>query len=476
MTAKHVLIVDDEGDIRELLVLTLMRMGVEAVAARNCAEAYARLNERAFDLCLTDMRLPDGDGLAVLAHIAANYGNTPVAVITAYGSTDNAVSALKAGAFDYISKPIQLKQLRDVITSALNLPKSIADRGDRGRRGAGIDRAGGNGALLGAAVGAAASAVATGPQLLGESAPIQRARDMIAKLARSQAPVHIAGESGTGKEVAARLIHSGSARREAPFVAVNCGAIPENLMESEFFGYRKGAFTGADADKEGFLHAAGGGTLFLDEVGDLPLPMQVKLLRVIQEKKVRKVGDTAEVAVDFRIISATHKNLSEKVAAGEFRQDLFYRLNVIELKMPSLREIPEDIPLMVKLVLERIAQLSGAVQPGLGDDALQALKGYDYPGNVRELENILERAMALCDGKLIRAADLYLTEEGAASGTAAALSGERTIPLHEYLDRIEREQIQKALELTRFNKTAAAKVLGITFRSLRYRLDRLGIE
>ena len=430
MTAKHVLIVDDEGDIRELLVLTLMRMGVEAVAARNCAEAYARLNERAFDLCLTDMRLPDGDGLAVLAHIAANYGNTPVAVITAYGSTDNAVSALKAGAFDYISKPIQLKQLRDVITSALNLPKSIADRGDRGRRGAGIDRAGGNGALLGAAVGAAASAVATGPQLLGESAPIQRARDMIAKLARSQAPVHIAGESGTGKEVAARLIHSGSARREAPFVAVNCGAIPENLMESEFFGYRKGAFTGADADKEGFLHAAGGGTLFLDEVGDLPLPMQVKLLRVIQEKKVRKVGDTAEVAVDFRIISATHKNLSEKVAAGEFRQDLFYRLNVIELKMPSLREIPEDIPLMVKLVLERIAQLSGAVQPGLGDDALQVLKGYDYPGNVRELENILERAMALCDGKLIRAADLYLTEEGAASGTAAALSGERTIPLH----------------------------------------------
>ncbi len=477
MTAKHVLIVDDEADIRELLVLTLMRMGVEAVAARNCEEAFTRLNERAFDLCLTDMRLPDGDGLAVLAHIAANYGNTPVAVITAYGSTDNAVSALKAGAFDYISKPIQLKQLRDVITSALNLPKPIADRGERGKRGAGVDRAGASGSGVSATGGAGASiTIGAEPRLLGESAPMQRARDMIAKLARSQAPVHIAGESGTGKEVAARLIHSGSARREAPFVAVNCGAIPENLMESEFFGYRKGAFTGADADKEGFLHAAGGGTLFLDEVGDLPLPMQVKLLRVIQEKKVRKVGDTAEVAIDFRIISATHKNLAEKVAAGEFRQDLFYRLNVIELKMPSLREIPEDIPLMVKLVLERIAQLSGAEQPGLGDDALQALKGYDYPGNVRELENILERAMALCDGKLIRAADLYLTEEGAASGTAAALSGERTIPLHEYLDRIEREQIQKALELTRFNKTAAAKVLGITFRSLRYRLDRLGIE
>ena len=475
MTTKHVLIVDDEADIRELLVLTLMRMGVEAVAARSCEEAYLRLNERTFDLCLTDMRLPDGDGLAVLAHIAANHGNTPVAVITAFGSTDNAVSALKAGAFDYISKPIQLKQLRDVINSALNLPKTVADRGERARRGAGSDRMAATG---GAPAGNGATEIAqTGPQLLGESAPIQRAREMIAKLARSQAPVYIAGESGTGKEVAARLIHSGSARRDAPFVPVNCGAIPENLMESEFFGYRKGAFTGADTDKEGFLHAAAGGTLFLDEVGDLPLAMQVKLLRVIQEKKVRKVGDTAEIAIDFRIISATHKNLAEKVAAGEFRQDLFYRLNVIELKMPSLREIPEDVPLMVKLVLERLAQQSGTAQPSLGEDALRALKGYDYPGNVRELENILERAMALCDGKRIQAVDLYLTEESIAPGSAASmLSGERTLPLHEYLDQIEREQIQKALELTRFNKTAAAKVLGITFRSLRYRLDRLGID
>ena len=481
MTTKHVLIVDDEADIRELLVLTLMRMGVEAEAARNCEEAFARLKERSFDLCLTDMRLPDGDGLAVLAHIAANHGNTPVAVITAYGSTDNAVSALKAGAFDYISKPIQLRQLREVITSALNLPMPVAERGDRGRRSVGGERGSTNGtAALGIASqasGATNPLQGSGPRLLGESAPIQRARDMIAKLARSQAPVYIAGESGTGKEVAARLIHSGSARRNAPFVAVNCGAIPENLMESEFFGYRKGAFTGADADKEGFLHAADGGTLFLDEVGDLPLLMQVKLLRVIQEKKVRKLGDTAELAVDFRIISATHKNLAEKVAAGEFRQDLFYRLNVIELKMPSLREIPEDIPLMVKLVLERIAQQSGITLPELGEDAKRALKGYDYPGNVRELENILERAMALCDGKQICEADLYLTEEPAAPGSAASMmSGERTLPLHEYLDQIEREQILKALELTRFNKTAAAKVLGITFRSLRYRLDRLGIE
>ncbi len=476
MTAKHVLIVDDEADIRELLVLTLMRMGVEAEAARNCEEAYARLSERSYDLCLTDMRLPDGDGLAVLSYIAANHGNTPVAVITAFGSTDNAVAALKAGAFDYISKPIQLKQLREVITSALNLPKQAGDRAERGRRNAPAEKPGGAAASARDSE-ADTTGPAAGPRLLGESAPIQRAREMIGKLARSQAPVYITGESGTGKEVAARLIHSGSARRDAPFVAVNCGAIPENLMESEFFGYRKGAFTGADADRDGFLHAADGGTLFLDEVGDLPLAMQVKLLRVIQEKKVRKLGDTAEGVVDFRIISATHKNLNDKVTAGEFRQDLFYRLNVIELKMPSLREIPEDIPLMVGKMLERLAQQSGMAQPELGDDAMRALKGYDYPGNVRELENILERALALCDGKRIGESDLYLTEEHGATGSSSVQqSGERTLPLHEYLDQIEREQILKALEQTRFNKTAAAKVLGITFRSLRYRLDRLGIE
>jgi two-component system response regulator PilR (NtrC family) len=472
MKAKHVLIVDDESDIRELIVLTLMRMGVESVTASSCEEAYVRLAEQSFDLCLTDMRLPDGDGLGILTHIAANFGNTPVAVITAYGSTDNAVAALKAGAFDYLSKPIQLKQLREVITSALNLPKPA---NERQRRGSAADR-GTDAASAMAGDSGAHRAIGTS-RLLGESAPMQKARDMIAKLARSQAPVHIAGESGSGKEVAARLIHDGSARREAPFVAVNCGAIPENLMESEFFGYRKGAFTGADNDKDGFLHAADGGTLFLDEVGDLPLVMQVKLLRVIQDKKVRKLGDTAEVPVDFRIISATHKNLAEKVAAGEFRQDLFYRLNVIELKMPSLREIPEDIPLMVEQMLSRLAQQAGIKLPELSSEARTALAGYDYPGNVRELENILERALALCDGKLIREADLHLREEEASDAAASSsLSGDRTMPLHEYLDRIEREQIMKALEQTRFNKTAAAKVLGITFRSLRYRLDRLGIE
>jgi len=467
MTAKHVLIVDDEADIRELLVLTLMRMGIEADTAATCEHAFARLAERSYDLCLTDMRLPDGDGLTVLEHIAAHHGNTPVAVITAYGSTENAVAALKAGAFDYISKPIQLKPLREVITSALNLPKHAAERTRKPVTA--VDKLQANNA--------AAALANIGPRLLGESALIAKARDMISKLARSQAPVYIAGESGSGKEVAARLIHSGSARRDAEFVAVNCGAIPENLMESEFFGYKKGAFTGADSDKDGYLHAADGGTLFLDEVGDLPLLMQVKLLRVIQEKKVRKLGETIEVPIDFRIISATHKNLADKVAASEFRQDLFYRLNVIELKMPSLREIPEDIPLMVTQVLERLAAQVRMPVPELTKNALNALMDYDYPGNVRELENILERSLALCDGKVIHEADLYLTEARDTTGSGAAnLSGERTLPLHEYLDQIERQQIMKALESTRFNKTAAAKVLGITFRSLRYRLDRLGIE
>jgi two-component system response regulator PilR (NtrC family) len=463
---KRVLVVDDEADIRELVVLTLMRMGIEADSADTCAHAMSRLAERSYDLCLTDMRLPDGDGLMVLSHIAEKYGNTPVAVITAFGSTENAVAALKAGAFDYLAKPIQLKQLREVVTSALNLPRP-ADR--QQKKTTVPDRL-----KASATTGGFPAQVYT--RLLGDSAPISRAREMITKLARSQAPVYITGESGTGKEVAARLMHEDSARREAQFVAVNCGAIPENLMESEFFGYRRGAFTGAETDRDGFLQAADGGTLFLDEVGDLPLLMQVKLLRVIQEKKVRRVGDTVEKAIDFRIISATHKNLGEKVQAGEFRQDLFYRLNVIELKMPSLREIPEDIPLMVASIVARLSQQAGVALPTLAEDAQQALADYDYPGNVRELENILERAMALCDGNTIRKQDLYLTENGNEGSAESITLGERNLPLHEYLDKIEREQIMKALEQTRYNKTQAAKLLGITFRSLRYRLDRLGIE
>ncbi len=456
MSTKAVLVVDDESDIRELLVVTLSRMGVDAEGASSVAEAKQALERRAFDLALTDMRLPDGEGLDVLRHIAEHYGNTPVAVITAYGSTENAVAALKAGAFDYLSKPIKLEQLRPLVMSALKLPKHPQSRR--------------------VAVGETAQPGA--PQLIGESAPIQRAREMIAKLARSQAPVYITGESGTGKEVAARLIHAGSARADAPFIAVNCGAIPENLMESEFFGYRKGAFTGAEADRAGYLHAAQKGTLFLDEVGDLPLAMQVKLLRVIQEKKFRRLGDTVEEAVDMRIISATHRSLSEQVSAGEFRQDLFYRLNVIEMRMPALREIPDDIAPMVAKLVERLARQNALAPPTITEEALLALRRYDFPGNVRELENILERALALCSDNSVRESDLYLTQV-APKDKAVALDGAlgtRGLPLHDFLDQVEREVIQKALETTRFNKTAAAKLLGITFRSLRYRLDRLGID
>ncbi|HXZ48633.1 MAG TPA: sigma-54 dependent transcriptional regulator [Usitatibacter sp.] len=456
MNRKAVLVVDDEADIRELLVLTLSRMGVDAEAVSTVRDAGEALKARSFDLCLTDMRLPDGEGLDVLRHIAENYGNTPVAVITAFGSTENAVAALKAGAFDYLAKPIKLEQLRPLVMSALKLPRPVQAR----RASIGETAAPGT------------------PRLLGESAPIARAREMIAKLARSQAPVYITGESGTGKEVAARLIHMGSSRAEAPFVAVNCGAIPENLMESEFFGYRKGAFTGADNDKIGYVQAAERGTLFLDEVGDLPLAMQVKLLRVIQEKKVRRVGDTHEDPIDLRLISATHRSLAQQVEAGQFRQDLFYRLNVIELKMPSLREIPEDIPLMVKATVERIARSSGTPPPEISEEAMLALRRYDFPGNVRELENILERALALCADNTVTEADLYLTQ-ATAKDKLAPLDGSlgtRGLALHDFLDQVEREAITKALEATRFNKTAAAKLLGITFRSLRYRLDRLGID
>jgi two-component system, NtrC family, response regulator PilR len=457
MNRKAVLVVDDEADIRELLVLTLSRMGVDADSASTVREAKEALQARPYDLCLTDMRLPDGDGLELLRHIAENFGNTPVAVITAYGSTENAVAALKAGAFDYLAKPIKLEQLRPLVMSALKLPRPQQQR----------------------RVSIGESPLPGSPRLLGESAPIAKARDMIAKLARSQAPVYITGESGSGKEVAARLIHLGSARADAPFVAVNCGAIPENLMESEFFGYKRGAFTGADNDKQGYIQAAERGTLFLDEVGDLPLAMQVKLLRVIQEKRVRPVGDTKEEPIDVRIISATHRNLTEQVEAGEFRQDLFYRLNVIELKMPSLREIPEDIPTMVQQVLERLARQAGNAPPRITDEAMLALRRYDFPGNVRELENILERAMALCSENTVDVPDLYLTQNASSREKSVSLDGSlgtRGLPLHDFLDQVEREAIMKALEATRFNKTAAAKLLGITFRSLRYRLDRLGID
>lgn len=437
------LVVDDEADIRELLVLTLERMGLSVECASDVAEAQRKLEQREFALCLTDMRLPDGDGLELMRHIFQHRPGMPVAVITAYGSAENAVAALKAGAFDYLSKPISLKQLRPLVQSALKLSERTEPK-------------------------------TAGLALVGDSAPIRQARQMIDKLARSQAPVYISGESGSGKELAARLIHANSARREGPFVPVNCGAIPENLMESEFFGYKKGAFTGALQDREGFFQAANGGTLFLDEVADLPLPMQVKLLRAIQEKKVRMVGSTQEENVDVRIISATHRNLSQMMENGLFRQDLYYRLNVIELKMPPLREMSEDIPQLAANILEKHCRELGTTLPKLSATAATALTRHGFPGNVRELENVLERALALCDGSAIEREDLLLeVSSTSAEGDGFVPDGEVALP--DYLESIERKIILDALEKTGNNKTAAAKLLGVSFRTLRYRLERLSL-
>lgn len=448
VVSRMVLIVDDEEDILELLELTLLKMGLDVERASSVKEAIKKVKESSFDLCLTDMRLPDGDGLEVLKYISENDQDLPVAVITAHGNTENAVAALKAGAFDYLAKPVSLEQLRTLVKSALSLPQPGATPKSGGGQG-----------------------------LLGESAAMQAVRDLIEKLARSEAPVQISGESGSGKELAARLIHRKSARGEKPFVPVNCGAIPENLMESEFFGYKKGAFTGADADRVGFFQAANGGTLFLDEVADLPLPMQVKLLRAIQEKKVRKVGSTQEEAVDVRIISATHKKLGEQVDAGRFRHDLYYRLNVIELRMPAVRERREDIPLFVDAILEKLAAAVGAKKPNVSPEAMEALTRYDFPGNVRELENVLERALALSSNDEITLEDLQLTPPAVSDEIPAAAAGANgKYPLQDYLDRVEKDAILEALEKTRFNRTAAAKLLGITFRSMRYRMERLGIN
>jgi two-component system response regulator PilR (NtrC family) len=433
----RVLLVDDEPELLDLMELTLVRMGLEAERAVSVADARTKLAQARYDLCLTDMRLGDGEGLEVVAAASASAQPVPVAVITAYGNAGNAVAALKAGAFDYLAKPVALDQLRALVKSALKVP-------------------------------AAAPADGSARELIGDSAAMQEVRARIAKLARTQAPVHISGESGSGKELAARLIHRLGSRADKPFVAVNCGAIPETLMESEFFGYRKGAFTGAESDRGGFFQAADGGTLFLDEVADLPLSMQVKLLRVLQEKKVRKVGATAEEPVDVRIISATHQNLGALVEAGRFRQDLYYRLNVIDLAMPSLRDRVEDIPVLARHLLDKL----GGRDVALDRDAEQALRGYAFPGNVRELENTLERALALCDDRCITAADLNLAP------AAPATTGEpgSKYPLQDYLDQVERTAIREALEQARYNKTAAARLLGVTFRSLRYRLERLGIE
>ncbi len=438
------LIIDDEPDIRELLEITLGRMKLDTRSARSVKEARECLSREHYDLCLTDMRLPDGSGLELVQHIQQQYPHLPVAMITAYGSLDTAISALKAGAFDFVTKPVDLNRLRELVSTALRLRPSTPE-------------------------------VPSDSRLLGNSPPMKTLRKQIGKLARSQAPVYISGESGSGKELVARLIHEQGARAERPFVPVNCGAIPSELMESEFFGHKKGSFSGAIEDKPGLFQAANGGTLFLDEVADLPLPMQVKLLRAIQEKAVRVVGGAQEVMVDVRILCATHKDLASEVAAGRFRQDLYYRLNVIELRVPPLRERREDIGLLADVMLKRLAAECGEPPARLTADALAKLESYRFPGNVRELENMLERAYTLCEDDQIKAGDLRLAEAvPAADGQENNLA--QIDNLEDHLVEIERKLIMQALEETRWNRTAAAQRLGLTFRSMRYRLKKLGLD
>ena len=457
-TPRSALVVDDERDIRELLVLTLGRMGLRVDTAADLTSARAQLAQGSYDLCLTDMRLPDGSGQDLIAHIAARYPDTPVAMITAFGNVEAAVNALKAGAFDFVTKPVDLTVLRRLVQHALDLNQQ--------RR----------------------SASPASARLLGDSARMQQLRQTIGRVARSQAPVYISGESGVGKELVARLIHEQGSRAAGMFVPVNCGAIPSELMESELFGHKKGSFTGAHADKEGLFQAANGGTLFLDEVAELPLHMQVKLLRVIQEKTVRPVGAPAELPVDVRILSATHKNLAKLVEEGKFRHDLYYRINVIELAVPPLRQRREDIPMISAAILARLAGEQADELPALTEEAEAALAAYPFPGNVRELENILERAVALCDGKHIEVADLYLPQVDSLIGQEADLPlrpavapsptamGPDGTPLPDAIEQMERDTIQKALEANRYNKTKTAVQLGITFRALRYKLKKLGME
>ncbi|MFO1466894.1 MAG: sigma-54 dependent transcriptional regulator [Steroidobacteraceae bacterium] len=444
MTQSSVLIVDDEPDLCELLSITLQRMDLQPRTAGDVASAQKLLKAERFDLCLTDMRLPDGDGLDLVQWIVQHVPNLPVAVITAHGNVETAVRALKVGAFDFVSKPLDLGRLRKLVAAALRLAGD--SEGDT---------------------------TVFGPRLLGASAPMQALREMIARVARSQAPVHISGESGTGKELVAKLIHETGPRREGPFVPVNCGAIPNELMESELFGHKRGSFTGAVADKQGLIQSAEGGTLFLDEVADLPLHMQVKLLRVIQEKAVRPVGEQRETPVDIRLLSATHKSLSQLVAEGKFREDLFYRINVIELRVPALRERLEDVQELADAILRRLARRMKIGQPSLAPDALALLSSYAFPGNVRELENVLERAITLSTEGVVHARDIQLRTSPAAAPAAPATAAP---VLGDHLEEIERAAIIKALEQTRYNKTAAAKVLGMSFRALRYRIKKLGIE
>jgi two-component system response regulator PilR (NtrC family) len=449
MHKPRALVVDDEPDIRDLLSITLGRMAIEVETAADYASALRHLAGNRFDLVLTDMRLPDGNGLDLVEWVQVNRPGLPVAVITAHGNVEAAVRALKLGAFDFISKPLDLAALRKLITATLKL------RDDN----SGVE-----------------TARHTGLTLLGVSKPMQQLRQMIAKVARSQAPVHISGDSGTGKELVARLIHESGPRHDGPFVPVNCGAIPTELMEGELFGHRKGSFTGAVADSEGLMRSAEGGTLFLDEVADLPLHMQVKLLRVIQEKSVRPVGDTREIQVDVRILSATHRKLDELVKAGKFREDLYYRINVIELRVPALRERLDDVPQLVDMLLDRVARQIGVARPEIGDEAMDTLLSYSYPGNVRELENILERAVTLCSNDRIEPEDIQLKQGAGLVELPPIVDPASESGLEGQLEHLEREAIVKALEQTRYNKTKAAELLGMTFRQLRYRVKKLGIE
>ena len=440
MSRPHALVVDDEPDIRELIEITLERMDVATTAVANLGDAYTAAKASPFDLCLTDMRLPDGNGIDLIRHMHQYHPGIPVAMITAHGNMQSAIEALKAGAFDFVSKPVDLQVLRNLVGTALKL-------GDR--------------------------AATSNRTLVGNAPSMQDVRNTIAKLARSQAPVYISGESGTGKELVARMIHEQGPRADRPFVPVNCGAIPEELMESELFGHKKGSFTGAVADKLGLFQAVDGGTLFLDEVADLPFAMQVKMLRAIQEKCVRPVGVEREVAVDVRILSASHKDLDAMVKLGQFRQDFYYRLNVINLHVPALRERSGDIRLLAEHILERLASESGEERSVLSQPAADALERYAFPGNVRELENILERAMTLCDSNLIGVEDLAIPEEYVPAGQVGEGADDA---LDAVLESVEKQTIMNALEQARWNKTAAAKLLGISFGALRYRMQKLGLD
>ncbi|MFK7795614.1 MAG: sigma-54-dependent transcriptional regulator [Gammaproteobacteria bacterium] len=457
---KNILIVDDEPDIRELLEITLSRMQLEPTAVGTIKDAKAILSEHNIDLCLTDMKLPDGDGIDLVAYIQSEYPNMPVAVITAYGSMDAAIKALKTGAFDFVSKPLDLKALRKLVSGALKLSTNNTDKPSQ-------------------------QSNEHTSRLIGGSSEMQNLNATILKLARSQAPVYIRGESGVGKELVANEIHSQGPRGDQPFIPVNCGAIPTELMESEFFGHVKGSFTGAASDKQGLFEAAQGGTLFLDEVAELPLHMQVKLLRAIQERAIKPVGKQEEISVDVRILSATHKDLTQEVEQGNFRQDLFYRINVIELPVPPLRKRSDDIEALANHILKKIAASYLLENLKINSAAIVKLSHYSFPGNIRELENILERAATLCENENITADDIQLPNDNshdksndeivATDNDSPSMTLDKD-QLEEYLENKEKQAITAALEKTRWNKTAAAKLLGISFRQLRYRLKKLNLE